>query len=113
MLFNSIAFILFYCISFLLFFTVCAKKRVYQNLLIFVGSCIFYGWWDWRFLSLLLISCLADYYLGIRIASAKKALHKKLFLCGSLSVNLGILCFFKYFNFFMFLVCFLPCLPYR
>lgn len=70
-----------------------------QNLLILAASYFFYGWWDWRFLGLIAFSSLTDYLVGIKLEEDEK--HKKRWLYLSLAVNLGLLCVFKYFNFFV------------
>jgi alginate O-acetyltransferase complex protein AlgI len=100
MLFNSISFLIFFPIAFLLYWHVFNKNSSRQNLLLLVASYVFYGWWDWRFLGLILLSSLTDYLLGNFIYQASKEKHRKLLLFLSLLVNLGILGFFKYFNFF-------------
>jgi len=97
MLFNSLTFLVFFIIFFLLYWLV-AKGRKNQNLLILAGSYIFYGWWDWRFVFLLLLSTLIDYFFGLLIYN--DANRKKLFLWLSTCSNLAILGFFKYYNFF-------------
>jgi alginate O-acetyltransferase complex protein AlgI len=73
----------------------------HQNVLLLAASYTFYGCWDWRFLSLIWISTLVDYTCAIQIEKASKADFKKLFLVISLTTNLTLLGFFKYFNFFM------------
>ena len=72
-----------------------------QNLLLLVASYVFYGWWDWRFLGLIALSTLVDYFVGIRIEEADDRQRKKRWLWISLAVNLGILGYFKYANFFI------------
>lgn len=62
---------------------------------------MFYGWWDWRFLSLIIISSTVDYAIGIQLKTAEKVLSRKLLLLGSVVLNLGFLGFFKYYNFFL------------
>ena len=108
MLFNSINFLLFLLAAFLVFWLVFNKTREMQNFFISIISLSFYALWDWRFLGLLLITILSTYYLGLLIAKAKKQetiiwAKKKnwwLLMC-ALSLNIGILLFFKYFNFFV------------
>jgi alginate O-acetyltransferase complex protein AlgI len=65
------------------------------------SSYFFYGAWDWRFLSLIFISTLVDYVAGLVIARDIPQSRRKLWLIVSLCVNLGVLGFFKYFNFFI------------
>jgi len=68
--------------------------------MLLVASYVFYGAWDWRFLSLIFISTVLDYFCGIRIHETADQKKKKLFLIFSIFGNLSILGFFKYFNFF-------------
>ena len=67
MLFNSFDFAIFLPIVFMLYWFVASKNIRLQNFLIVVASYVFYGWWDWRFLSLILFSTLVDYFVGIRL----------------------------------------------
>lgn len=101
MIFNSIDFAIFLPIVFILYWFVANQNLRLQNFLIVVASYIFYGWWDWRFLSLILFSTLVDYLIGVRLANEKKQLHRKILLWTSIGVNLGFLGFFKYCNFFL------------
>lgn len=101
MLFNSIEFLLFLPIVFVLYWFVFNKNFKQQNLLILVSSYFFYGWWDYRFLSLIILSTIVDYVIGLKISSqSSRNNQKKLLLC-SVLFNLGILGFFKYYNFFI------------
>jgi len=101
MLFNSIDFVIFLPIVFLLYWFVANKNLKLQNLLIVVSSYIFYGWWDWRFLSLILFSTLIDYSVGVRLSKEENTSKRKILLWISILVNLGFLSFFKYYNFFL------------
>ena len=101
MLFNSLEFLIFLCIFFSLYWLIPLKYKL-QNILIVFGSYIFYGWWDWRFLSLILFSTIVDYTIGQLIANPIYSKdRKRMFLGISLFTNLGLLGFFKYFNFFV------------
>lgn len=100
MLFNSIDFAVFLPAVFILYWFVTNRSLKLQNLLIVAAGFVFYGWWDIRFLLLLVFSGLVDYLLAIRIYKSSKPAAKNLFLSLSLITNLGILIFFKYFNFF-------------
>ncbi|MBR9913990.1 MAG: MBOAT family protein [Algicola sp.] len=100
MLFNSIDFAIFLPIVFLLYWLLKQDLKA-QNVLIFLASYIFYGWWDWRFLSLILFSTIVDYSIGRFMMSTEHARKRKQLLLLSVFVNLGILAFFKYFNFFL------------
>ena len=101
MLFNSLDFAIFLPLVCILYWGLCRKSKRHQNLLILVASYVFYGWWDWRFLSLLLISTVVDYTVGLQLKKTNRANHRKLLLFISLAVNLGLLGFFKYYNFFI------------
>ena len=72
-----------------------------QNVFLLAASYIFYGYWDWRFNFLLLTSTVVDFFIGQRLFKAKDKRNKKCLLLVSVTVNLGILGFFKYFNFFI------------
>jgi alginate O-acetyltransferase complex protein AlgI len=101
MLFNSIDFAVFLPIIFILYWFVFKNTLKLQNLLIVVASYVFYGWWDWRFLSLILFSTLVDYSIGRFLAVNQNEKTRKLLLFTSIFVNLGFLGFFKYYNFFL------------
>lgn len=101
MLFNSIDFAVFLPIVFLLYWFVFQKNLALQNSFILVASVIFYGWWDARFLLLIAISTLIDYGAALGIARSDVARRRKILLGVSLVLNLGMLAFFKYFNFFI------------
>lgn len=101
MLFNSIDFAIFLPIVFILYWFVANKNLKLQNFLIVVTSYLFYGWWDWRFLSLILFSTLIDYSIGIRLSKEENISKRKIFLWISILVNLSFLGFFKYYNFFL------------
>ena len=100
MLFNSFEFLFFLPLVFLIYWFICNKNLKLQNTLLLVASYVFYGWWDWRFLSLIAFSSLVDFYCGIYIDRAKDRSAKKRWLLLSMLVNLGFLGVFKYFNFF-------------
>ncbi|WP_346881374.1 MBOAT family O-acyltransferase [uncultured Algibacter sp.] len=101
MLFNSIDFAIFLPIVFILYWFVLNKNLKLQNILIVAASYLFYGWWDWRFLFLILFSTIVDYYIGINLSKENKPRKRKILLWISIIVNLGFLGFFKYFNFFL------------
>ena len=101
MLFNSPDFLLFLPIVFGLYWFVTQRNLKGQNLLLLVASYVFYGWWDWRFLGLIALSTIVDFLVGIRIEEAPDKARKKRWLWVSLAVNLGILGYFKYANFFI------------
>ena len=101
MLFNSLDFAIFLPIVFILYWFVANKNLKLQNFLIVAASYLFYGWWDWRFLSLILFSTIVDFMLGKKLRSEKNQLKRKVLLWTSVLVNLGFLGFFKYYNFFL------------
>jgi D-alanyl-lipoteichoic acid acyltransferase DltB (MBOAT superfamily) len=100
MLFNSLEFALFLPIVFLVYWFVFNKNLKAQNLWIVFASYVFYGWWDWRFLSLITFSSLVDYFVGLGLLKNDNTHKRKLLLIASILINLGFLGFFKYYNFF-------------
>lgn len=142
MLFNSFTFLIFLPIVFLLYWFVFQKNLKLQNAFLLIASYVFYGWWDWRFLGLIIASSAVDYYCGLKmgeLSNSSDTRHlsdvagrtkptpnnqhptpnntsnlqlptsnikswfsgRKKYLTLSLSFNLGLLVFFKYFNFFI------------
>lgn len=101
MLFNSLTFAVFLPIVFFLYWFVFNKNLKLQNLLVAVASYVFYGWWDWRFLSLIAFSTLVDYTVGIYLGKTERPLARKILLWISILINLGLLGVFKYYNFFL------------
>lgn len=101
MLFNSIDFAIFLPIVFILYWFITKNNLKAQNLLIVIASYLFYGWWDWRFLSLILFSTIVDYFVGLKLKCEENLNRRKIFLTISIIVNLGFLGFFKYYNFFL------------
>jgi len=101
LLFNSLDFAIFLPAVFILYWFVFSRNLRWQNMLLVVASYFFYGWWDWRFLFLILFSSLLDFTIGLQMAKAKKSSQRKLLLWTSIAVNLGFLGVFKYYNFFV------------
>jgi alginate O-acetyltransferase complex protein AlgI len=101
MLFNSIDFAIFLPIVFMLYWFIFNKNLKIQNTFIAVVSYVFYGWWDWRFLVLILFSTFVDYLVGLKLYESKNLTKRKILLWVSILVNLGLLGFFKYYNFFI------------
>lgn len=101
MLFNSIDFAIFLPIVFILYWFIINKNLKLQNLLIVIASYVFYGWWDWRFLSLIVFSTIVDYTVGLKLKNEEIQLKRRVLLWASILVNLGFLGFFKYYNFFL------------
>jgi len=100
MLFNSIAFALFLPLVFILYWRMRNNLR-WQNILLLAASYFFYGCWDYRFMALLLFSTALDYFTGIKIDRSSTPLARKTWLLISVVINLGLLGFFKYYNFFV------------
>jgi alginate O-acetyltransferase complex protein AlgI len=96
--FNSLTFLAFFAVFFILYFLTKGRVRL---LLCLGASYLFYGWWDWRFLGLLIFSTVMDYFLGLGIAATTNPKQRKRLLIISVIANLGVLAFFKYFNFFI------------
>ncbi|MBL0683176.1 MBOAT family O-acyltransferase [Aquimarina mytili] len=101
MLFNSLEFLIFLPVVFILYWFVVHKKLRSQNFLILLASYVFYGWWDWRFLSLIIFSSTIDFLIGVFLSKTEKTSTRKLLLTSSILVNIGFLGFFKYYNFFL------------
>jgi len=102
MVFNSITFLIFFIAFYLIYWFLNNKSTIRKrNIFVLLASYFFYGYWDWRFLSLIFISSLVDYILGLKISTAPNSSKRKLYLTGSIIANMGILGFFKYFNFFI------------
>ena len=97
MIFNSVTFFIFLAVFLALYWLARARQR---NVLLLIGSYVFYGWWDWRFLGLIAISTVVDFSIARGIASQTNAAIRQRLLWFSIGVNLGILGVFKYFNFF-------------
>lgn len=101
MLFNSIDFAIFLPVFFILYWFGTSKNLKLQNFLIVAASYFFYGWWDWRFLSLILFSTILDFTVAIKLRKEDNLLKRKALLWASIMINLGFLGFFKYYNFFL------------
>jgi len=97
MLFNSLEFLFFIIIVYSLYLRLGHRQ---QNRLLLLGSYVFYGAWDWRFLSLIFLSTVLDFFCGLKISQTDDVRRRRTFLFLSVFVNLGVLGFFKYFNFF-------------
>lgn len=101
MLFNTIDFAVFMPIIFMMYWFVFNRNVRIQNIFLIIASYFFYACWDWRFLSLIIVSSVVDFVVGKKLYSETRLLHRKYFLFVSLFTNLGILGFFKYYNFFV------------
>ena len=97
MVFNSLTFVVFFAVVLLVYYRLPFKL---QNLFLLVASYVFYGSWDVRFVLLLLFTSGFDYFCAIAIEEQRDPRRRRLFLILSISLNMGVLCLFKYFNFF-------------
>ncbi|MBK6344070.1 MAG: MBOAT family protein, partial [Flavobacteriales bacterium] len=100
MLFNSIDFAAFLPMVFLIHWLILRGQRA-RNAFLLLASYVFYGWWDPRFLSLLALSSLIDFWVSKRIGKETRTARRKALLLLSLAANLGMLGFFKYYDFFV------------
>ncbi len=98
MTFNSPEYIIFLIILFLIYWRFNQNVKI-QNLIVLIASYIFYSWWSIKFLLLIITCSLIDFFFSFRIYYSKK--YKLFFLCLSISMNLGVLFYFKYLNFFI------------
>jgi D-alanyl-lipoteichoic acid acyltransferase DltB (MBOAT superfamily) len=98
MLFNSLTFFVFLPVVLLGYYRLSLRG---QNLWLLMASCVFYGWWDYRFLGLMAFSAFIDYFTAMAIEDSQDPVRRKRLLLLSLCLNLGILGFFKYFNCFV------------
>lgn len=99
MLFNSVEFAIFLPIVFAIYWLFHKNHRI-QLWVLLGSSYLFYGWWDWRFLGLIALSSFIDFFIGIGLGKTNDSKQRKSLLAVSLILNLGLLGFFKYFNFF-------------
>ena len=100
MLFNSFAFAVFLPLIFVVYWLLPQKTPRLQNAFIIAASCLFYGWWDYRFLSLLFLSSFVDYVAGCCLEKQSDPGKRRWLLVMSLGTNVGILGVFKYCDFF-------------
>lgn len=98
MLFNSWLFVAFLVVVLPLYYGLPFRA---QNIMLLVASYVFYGAWSWKFLSLIAISTVVDYAVGLMLHRAKDRKARRWLLALSCAVNLGILGYFKYCNFFV------------
>ncbi len=101
MLFNSLVFPVFFVLVFASYWLLPPARIRARNVLLIAASYVFYGWWDWRFLFLIIGSSAVDYVVGGRLGDTEDPARRRMLLSVSLAVNLGSLGFFKYFNFFL------------
>ncbi len=98
MLFVTIEFVCLLFVVYLLYHRVNLRL---QNLLLLAASYFFYSWWDWRFLGLIIASTLVDYFCGLKIHHSEQQARRRIYLVISIVFNLGVLCLFKYYDFFV------------
>lgn len=103
MIFNSLEFLIFLPIVFLLYWFVFKKNLLLQNLFIVAASYFFYGWWDWRFLVLITFTSLCSWRSGLWIGRLREEKRKKAkgITTINIVINLLILGVFKYYDFFV------------
>jgi D-alanyl-lipoteichoic acid acyltransferase DltB (MBOAT superfamily) len=101
MLFNSVDFAVFLPLVFILYWTVFNRSIRLQNGFLLVASMVFYGWWDWRYLGLVFFNAAIDFFVGRRLQQSENNRTRKAYLALSMVANLGMLGFFKYYNFFV------------
>src|SRR5665213_3581173 len=97
MLFNTIEFGIFFAVVLALYYLL---PHLWQNRMLLAASYLFYAAWDYRFVSLILISTTVDFYVGKMLFETKNSKKRKLILFWSILFNLGFLGFFKYYDFF-------------
>ncbi len=98
MQFDSYIYALFLPIVFFIYWAL-KNKLLWQNLFLLATSYLFYGWWDWRFLGLIIITSLSTFFTGLAIGKSRRGIAK-MWCTLNIVLNLGILATFKYFNFF-------------
>ena len=101
MLFNSLEFLIFLPTVFALYWFVFQKNLTLQNLFLLAASYLFYGWWDWKFLLLILLCSGINYFAGVGLGTNENRQKRKFILIISCIACLGLLCIFKYYNFFI------------
>lgn len=101
MTFQSLEYLIFFTLVFILYWTVGRNNKGRQNAILILASIVFYGWWDWRFLGLLLITASSTFFAGWLMGKTSDCKKRKLTLIGTIVLNIGILFLFKYFNFFV------------
>lgn len=99
MVFSSIVFLVYFLPIFLLLYFIVDKK--YKNVLLLIGSIIFYSWGAPKFIFVILFTTFLDFHLVRWMDSMQKRNHQKILLAISITINLGLLFYFKYCNFFI------------
>ncbi|WP_348811763.1 MBOAT family O-acyltransferase [Flavobacterium maritimum] len=100
MFFNSLHFAIFLPLVFLLYWYIGRSSKKMQNIILILASYYFYSCWDWRFLFLLVFSTFLDYFTALKVEQSEKESSRKIWFWVSVSINLGFLGIFKYYDFF-------------
>ena len=101
MFFNSIDFAFFLPICFIVYWLIGSRNISLQNKFLVIISYLFYGWWDWKFLTLIIASTIVDFFISKNLGEIQNKKVRKRLLYFSLTFNIGMLAFFKYSNFFI------------
>jgi len=99
MVFTTLTYFVFVTVVFTIYWSI--RLRTAQNIFLILASFIFYAWWDYRFISLIFLSSVVDFIVGIGLSQTEKQFTRKCLLFSSIIINLSILCIFKYFGFFL------------
>lgn len=100
MFFNSLHFAIFLPLVFILYWYIGRSSKKMQNVILILASYYFYSCWDWRFLFLLVFSTFLDYFTALKVEQSQKESTRKIWFWVSVSINLGFLGIFKYYDFF-------------
>lgn len=98
MLFNTLTYLIFLPVTFAIYWMIRGAKA--KNIAIILASFVFYGWWDMRFLALMIATCVINYFTVNAIVTGRTATSRKSWLTITLLINFLVLGIFKYFNFF-------------
>ena len=102
MSFTSLLFAVFLPVVFCLYWFVFGRNHKWQNAFVVVASYIFYGWWNWRFLSLIAFTSFCSWGSGLLISRFRQKGKNPCWIsAANIVLNLGILCLFKYYDFFV------------
>jgi len=100
-LFNTYEYAVFIILVFAIYWQLLSNHLRTQNLFLITASYVFYGWWDWRFLSLIVLSSIVDFTVGFFLGKANLLRARRVLLASSIIFNIGMLGVFKYYNFFI------------